>query len=88
MIDLKLYAQLNHFSINLRYAPTYPFRSRNGRSRSRLSLGPVTAAAVILPAYFENIILNDSAIIGKHREKLRPTIEDQAVTFAVTHLEP
>jgi ribonuclease HII len=51
--------------------------------------GPVTAAAVILPAYFENIILNDSKQLSeKAREKLRPTIEDQAVTFAVTHLEP
>ncbi|SDZ98643.1 RNase HII [Flavobacterium gillisiae] len=51
--------------------------------------GPVTAAAVILPAYFENIILNDSKQLSeKAREKLRPIIEHQAVTFAVTHLEP
>jgi ribonuclease HII len=49
--------------------------------------GPVTAAAVILPAYFENIILNDSKQLSEN-EKLRPIIEDQAVTFAVTHLEP
>jgi ribonuclease HII len=51
--------------------------------------GPVTAAAVILPAHFENSILNDSKqLTEKAREKLRPIIEEQAVSFAVTHLEP
>jgi len=51
--------------------------------------GPVTAAAVILPADFENIILNDSKQLSeKARDQLRPVIEQQAVTFAVTHLEP
>ena len=51
--------------------------------------GPVTAAAVILPENFENKILNDSKQLSeKTREKLRPIIEDQAVSFAVTHLEP
>ncbi len=51
--------------------------------------GPVTAAAVILPANFENKILNDSKTLSeKTREQLRPIIEEQAVSFAVTHLEP
>ena len=51
--------------------------------------GPVTAAAVILPAHFENSMLNDSKQLSeKAREKLRPIIEEQAVSFAVTHLEP
>jgi ribonuclease HII len=51
--------------------------------------GPVTAAAVILPSNFENTILNDSKQLSeKAREKLRPIIEEQAITFAVTHLEP
>ncbi len=51
--------------------------------------GPVTAAAVILPEHFENSILNDSKQLSeKIREKLRPLIEEQATTFAVTHLEP
>lgn len=51
--------------------------------------GPVTAAAVILPTNFENSILNDSKQLSeKAREKLRPIIEAQAVSFAVTHLEP
>ena len=51
--------------------------------------GPVTAAAIILPANFENKILNDSKQLSERtREKLRPIIEEQAVSFAVTHLEP
>ena len=51
--------------------------------------GPVTAAAVILPVDFENKILNDSKQLSeKVREKLKPIIEDQAISFAVTHLEP
>jgi ribonuclease HII len=51
--------------------------------------GPVTAAAVILPANFENKILNDSKQLSeKLREQLKPIIEEQAISFAVTHLEP
>ncbi len=51
--------------------------------------GPVTAAAVILPENFENKILNDSKqLTEKAREQLRPIIEEQAISFAVTHLEP
>jgi ribonuclease HII len=51
--------------------------------------GPVTAAAVILRQDFENIILNDSKQLSeKTREKLRPIIEQQAISFAVTHLYP
>ncbi|MCV9926554.1 ribonuclease HII [Flavobacterium sp. LS1R49] len=51
--------------------------------------GPVTAAAVILPPDFENKILNDSKQLSeKAREKLKPIIEEQAISFAVTHLYP
>jgi ribonuclease HII len=51
--------------------------------------GPVTAAVVILPVDFENKILNDSKQLSeKMREKLRPTIESEALTYAVTHLLP
>jgi ribonuclease HII len=51
--------------------------------------GPVTAAAVILPENFENKILNDSKQLSeKARERLRPIIEEQAISFAITHLEP
>jgi ribonuclease HII len=51
--------------------------------------GPVTAAAVILPVDFQNSVLNDSKQLSeKVREKLKPIIEEQAICFAVTHLEP
>jgi ribonuclease HII len=42
---------------------------------------------VILPADFKNT-LNSKQLSEKAREKLRPIIEQQAITFAVTHLEP
>lgn len=51
--------------------------------------GPVTAAAIILPCGFENAILNDSKLLSeKIRKKLRPIIEQHAISFSVTHLEP
>lgn len=46
--------------------------------------GPVFAAAVILPADFENEQLNDSKkLTEKQRYALRPVIEQQALAFAV-----
>ena len=50
--------------------------------------GPVTAAAVILPENFELSLLNDSKqLTEKIREKLKPIIEEKAISFSVTHLE-
>ncbi len=46
--------------------------------------GPVVAAAVILPAGFENEILNDSKKLSeKTRYALRPLIEKEAIAFGV-----
>lgn len=51
--------------------------------------GPVTAAAVILPEDFKLDLLNDSKQLPeKTRENLRPIIEEQAISFSYTHLEP
>ena len=51
--------------------------------------GPVTAAAVILPEKFELIELNDSKQLSeKTRKYLKPLIEEKAISFSVTHLEP
>ena len=51
--------------------------------------GPVTAAAVILPPNFQNELLNDSKQLSeKKRLQLQPIVETQAITFAVTHIEP
>ena len=51
--------------------------------------GPVTAAAIILPPDFTNTILNDSKqLTEKIRAQLRIILEEQALSFAVTHLDP
>ncbi|MET0759725.1 MAG: ribonuclease HII [Flavobacterium sp.] len=51
--------------------------------------GPVTAAAVILPKGFIHALLNDSKKLSeKVRDTLKPIIEEQAISFSVTHLEP
>jgi ribonuclease HII len=51
--------------------------------------GPVTAAVVILPADFEEPLLNDSKkLTEKQRCFLRPIIEEKALAFAVAHCSP
>lgn len=51
--------------------------------------GPVTAAAVILPQTFENIILNDSKKLSEaKRDFLKPIIESNAVSYAFAHIYP
>lgn len=49
--------------------------------------GPVTAAAILLPVDFELPLLNDSKQLSeKTRVQLRPVLELNAVSYAVTHL--
>lgn len=51
--------------------------------------GPVTAAAILLPENFNLDLLNDSKQLSeKVRERLKPLIEEKAISFSVTHLEP
>ncbi|QEE48122.1 ribonuclease HII [Flavobacterium alkalisoli] len=51
--------------------------------------GPVTAAAVILPEDFELELLNDSKqLTEKTRDLLRPLIEQKALCYHVTNIEP
>lgn len=51
--------------------------------------GPVTSAAVLLPANFESELINDSKqITEKIRQQLKIIIEENALSFAVTHLAP
>lgn len=51
--------------------------------------GPVTAAAVLLHSNFESELINDSKQLTESiRQQLKIVIEEQAVSFAVTHLEP
>lgn len=52
-------------------------------------VGPVTAAAVILPTDFHNAIINDSKqLTERKRNMLRPIIEEQALAWAVAHVWP
>ncbi|GAA4234332.1 ribonuclease HII [Postechiella marina] len=49
--------------------------------------GPVTAAAVILPQNFKNVILNDSKLLSeKKRILLKPIIEQESITYGVAHV--
>ena len=51
--------------------------------------GPVFAAAVILPAGFKNIVLNDSKKLNETtRNKLRKIIEKEALAWAVASYSP
>ena len=51
--------------------------------------GPVTAAAVILPADFHDDLINDSKqLTERQRERLRPIIEREAVAWAVAMVSP
>ena len=47
-------------------------------------VGPVSAAAVILPDNFKNELLNDSKQLSESdRKKLRPIIEKEAIAYSV-----
>ena len=49
--------------------------------------GPVTASAVILPNNFINSTLNDSKLLSeKKRDRLKPIIEETAISYAVAHV--
>lgn len=51
--------------------------------------GPVTACSVILPLHFNNDLLNDSKKLSeKTREKLKDIIELEAISYAISHIEP
>ena len=51
--------------------------------------GPVTASSVILPLHFNNSLLNDSKqLTEKTRKKLKVIIENEAISYSVTHIEP
>lgn len=74
--------------LQLRFSD-YSFETGTDEAGRGCLAGPVTAAAVILPPDFENDLLNDSKQLSeKKRFFLKPIIESQALSFAVTHLEP
>lgn len=74
--------------LKLRYSE-FEFECGTDEAGRGCLAGPVTAAAIILPEDFSLDLLNDSKQLSeKIREKLKPLIEQKAVCFSVTHLEP
>lgn len=52
-------------------------------------VGPVTAAALILPPTFKNVLLNDSKLLTeKKRIHLKPILERESVSYGVAHIYP
>jgi ribonuclease HII len=84
-----IFATPKDFNMLLNNFSTFLLETGTDEAGRGCLAGPVTAAAVILPFEFINTILNDSKQLSeKAREKLRPIIEEHAITFAVTHLHP
>ncbi len=74
--------------LKLRYSE-FEFECGTDEAGRGCLAGPVTAAAILLPENFSLELLNDSKQLSeKTREKLKPLIEERAICFSVTHLEP
>ena len=72
--------------LNKRYS-SYNFECGTDEAGRGCLAGPVTAAAVILPESFDFFLLNDSKQLSeKIRFNLRPLIEEEAISFAFTHI--
>ena len=86
-VKIYIFIKIN-FMLNLRYSDFVLECGTDEAGRGCLA-GPVTAAAILLPEDFELDLLNDSKQLSeKIRERLKPLIEEKAISFAVTHLEP
>lgn len=71
---------LQTYNVNLKVAGT------DEAGRGCLA-GPVTAAAVILPAKFKNKVLNDSKLLKlETRNSLRKCVETESLCYAVAHV--
>ncbi len=86
-VKFYIFIKIN-FMLNLKYSEFEIECGTDEAGRGCLA-GPVTAAAIILPKDFKLDLLNDSKQLSeKVRENLKPLIEEKAISFAVTHLEP
>jgi ribonuclease HII len=86
-VKIYIFIKIN-FMLNLRYS-NYEIECGTDEAGRGCLAGPVTAAAIILPEDFKLEQLNDSKQLSeKIRENLKPLIEDKAISFAVTHIEP
>jgi ribonuclease HII len=86
-VKIYIFIKIN-FMLNLKYSE-YEIECGTDEAGRGCLAGPVTAAAVILPEDFKLELLNDSKQLSeKVRENLKPLIEDKAISFSVTHIEP
>ncbi len=86
-VKFYIFIKIN-FMLNLKYSEFEIECGTDEAGRGCLA-GPVTAAAIILPKDFKLDLLNDSKQLSeKVRENLKPLIEEKAISYAVTHLEP
>ncbi len=68
------------------YDPSLQIAGTDEAGRGCLA-GPVTAAAIVLPANFNHPILNDSKqLTEKQRNTLLPILEKEAITYGVSHV--
>lgn len=73
-------------TLKIRYS-SFDFECGTDEAGRGCLAGPVTAAAVILPANFKNNILTDSKQLSeKKRCLLRPIIENESICVAVQHI--
>ena len=86
-VKICIFIKIN-FMLNLRHSQYILECGTDEAGRGCLA-GPVTAAAILLPEKFELDLLNDSKQLSERtRERLRPVIEEMAISFSVTHIEP
>ena len=86
-VKICIFIKIN-FMLSLRYSEL-PYECGTDEAGRGCLAGPVTAAAIILPDDFQLDLLNDSKQLSeKIRERLKPIIEEKAISYAVTHLEP
>jgi ribonuclease HII len=86
-VKICIFIKIN-FMLSLRFSE-FSFECGTDEAGRGCLAGPVTAAAIILPDDFELDLLNDSKQLSeKVRKKLKPIIEEKALSYAVTHLEP
>ena len=75
-------------SLILNHSGLFPEAGTDEAGRGCLA-GPVVAAAIILPSDFYHPLLNDSKQVSKkHRDELRPIIENAAVSWHVAQCSP
>ena len=86
-IKFHTFTKIN-FMLNLRFTEN-EFECGTDEAGRGCLAGPVTAAAILLPDDFKLDLLNDSKQLSeKVREYLRPILEEKAISYSISHVEP